>query len=277
MPPREAALALVSLSRHAAKNRAFWERQSDAYQKRHAAQLAENAGLAWGVWQIPEAELRVLGDVAGKDVLELGCGAGQWSISIAKLGARPVGLDLSSRQLEHARRAMAAAGVEFPLVEASAEDVPLADAGFDIVFCDHGAFNFADPRRLVPQCARLLRPEGLLAFSMVTPVLDIFWDNEREAVGDRPRNDYFEHRGFEEEEGVDFQLPYGEWIRLFRASGFVVEDLVELRPPPDASTSYDLVPLDWARRLPAEHIWKARKAADEATRGAGRLGPADGD
>jgi SAM-dependent methyltransferase len=212
------------------------------------------------VWQIPEAELEVLGDVAGKDVLELGCGAAQWSIALAGLGARPVGLDLSSRQLEHAREAMSEAGVEFPLVEASAEDVPLDDESFDIVFCDHGAFNFADPARLVPECARLLRPGGLLAFSMLTPLFDVFWDNDREAVGDEPRNNYFELRGFEDDEGVDFQLPYGEWIRLFRANGFVVDDLIELRPSADAKSSYDTVKLEWARRLPAEHIWKARKA-----------------
>jgi SAM-dependent methyltransferase len=211
------------------------------------------------VWQIPEAELRVLGDVAGKDVLELGCGAAQWSISLAKQGARPVGVDLSPRQLEHARAAMAEAGVEFPLLEASAEDVPLDDQSFDVVFCDHGAFNFADPMRLVPECARLLRPGGLLAFSMVTPVLDIFWDNDHETVGNEARNNYFENRVVEDEEGVDFQLPYGEWIRLFRANGFVVEDLIELRPPPDAESSYNLVKLEWARRLPAEHIWKVRK------------------
>jgi len=192
-------------------------------------------------------------------VLELGCGAAQWSISLAGLGARPVGLDLSPRQLEHARRAMADAGVEFPLVEASAEEVPLRDGSFDIVFCDHGAFNFADPRRLVPECARLLRRGGLLAFSMPSPILDIFWNEENEKLDERPQNDYFELRRFEDEEGVNFQLPYGEWIRLFRANDFAIEDLIELRPGPDAETSYDLVTLEWARRLPGEHIWKVRQ------------------
>jgi SAM-dependent methyltransferase len=211
------------------------------------------------VWQIPEAELAVLGDVAGLDVLELGCGAAQWSISLAGLGARPVGLDLSARQLEHARSAMDQAGVEFPLVEANAEEVPLRDGSFDIVFCDHGAFNFADPRRLVPESARLLRAGGLLAFSLTSPILDIFWNEEREEVDERPQNDYFELCRFEDEEGVNFQLRYGEWIRLFRANGLAVEDLIELRPAPDAQTSYDLVTLEWARRLPAENIWKARK------------------
>jgi len=211
------------------------------------------------VWQIPEAELNVLGDVAGLDVLELGCGAAQWSISLAGLGARPVGLDVSARQLEHARGAMADAGVEFPLVEASAEDVPLPDGTFDVVFCDHGAFNFADPGRLVPECARLLRPGGLLAFSMPSPILDIFWNEQGEKVDERPQNDYFELRRFEGDEGVNFQLPYGDWIRLFRANRLAIEDLIELRPAPGANTSYDLVTLEWARRLPAEHIWKVRK------------------
>jgi SAM-dependent methyltransferase len=201
----------------------------------------------------------VLGDVDGLDVLELGCGAAQWSIALAGRGARMVGLDLSARQLENARRAMAHAGVEFPLVEASAEDVPLEDGGFDVVFCDHGAFNFADPRRLVPESARLLRPGGLLAFSMPSPILDIFWSTEREKVEERPQNNYFELRRFEDDDVVDFQLPYGEWIRLLRAHGFEVEDLIELRPPPDAETSYDLVTLEWARRMPAENIWRARK------------------
>lgn len=239
-------------------NRSYWDRASDSYQLRHGPQLkVERPG--WGVWQIPEDVVRALGQVDGLDVLELGCGAAQWSIYLARNGAHPVGLDVSAKQLEHARRLMDEADVHFPLVESSAESTPFSKESFDIVFCDHGAFNFADPMRLMPQCARLLRTGGLLAFSMVTPIFDIFWENEREAVGDEPRNNYFEHRGFEDDEGVDFQLPYGEWIRLFRANGLLVEDLIELRPPPDAKSSYDLVTVDWARRLPAEHIWKLRK------------------
>src|SRR5262245_59361504 len=110
-----------ALTAHAAKNRAMWDGYSDEYQSAHGEQLAASGGLAWGTTQIPETELRILGDVAGKDILELGCGAAQWSIGLAKLGARPVGLDLSERQLEYARGLMADAGVEFPLVHASAE------------------------------------------------------------------------------------------------------------------------------------------------------------
>jgi ubiquinone/menaquinone biosynthesis C-methylase UbiE len=211
------------------------------------------------VWQVPEAELGVLGDVEGLDVLELGCGAAQWSISLAKLGARPVGLDISTRQLEHAQAAMEEAGLEFPLLEASGEEVPVADESFDVVFCDHGAFNFADPRRVVPECARLLRGGGLLAFNRPSPLIDLFFNIEDERIDERLRNDYFDLDRFEDEETVDFFLGYGQWIRLFRSAGFEVEDLIEIRAPEGATSSYDFVPHEWARRWPAENIWKARK------------------
>ena len=39
-------------------------------------------------------------------------------------------------------------------------EVPLPDETFDVVFCDHGALTFADPYKVVPECARLLRPMG---------------------------------------------------------------------------------------------------------------------
>lgn len=80
--------------------------------------------MGWGTWHLPESELHVLGEVVDRDILELGCGAAQWSIALARAGARPVGLDLSERQLSHARRLIAEAGVHVPLIQASAEAVP---------------------------------------------------------------------------------------------------------------------------------------------------------
>ncbi len=251
----------AELTPHAARNQASWDAYSDEYQARHGGQLAESGGLAWGTSQIPESELRVLGEVAGKDILELGCGAAQWSIALAQRGARPVGLDLSSRQLEHARRLMAEAGVEFPLVNASAETVPLPDASFDIVFCDHGAMSFADPYLTVPEVARLLRPGGLFAFNQHSPIETICWPLGRDRVGDRLALDYFGMHRFEDDDEVFFQLPYGEWIRLFRANGLVVEDLIEPRPAADATSTYrDAEQLAWARRWPSENIWRLRRS-----------------
>ena len=251
---------LTGLTEHERQNRAAWNADADDYQARHGEQLEASTGLAWGVMQIPEAELRVLGDVAGKDILELGCGAAQWSIALKKVGARPVGIDLSDRQLEHARRLMTAAGFDFPLIHASAESVPLPDASFDIVFCDHGAMTFADPYRTVPEASRLLRPGGLFAFSHHTPIESIVWPLDSDRVGDRLVVDYFGMHRLDDGETSTFQLPYGEWIRLFRANGFVIEDLIETRPAEGATSSYrDAEELAWARRWPAEEIWRVRK------------------
>ena len=172
--------------------------------------------MAWGTAQIPESTLRILGEVEGRDILEFGCGAAQWSIALAQHGARPVGLDLSERQLEHARRLMAEAGVSFPLIHGSAEAVPLPDASFDIVFCDHGAMTFADPYRTVPEAARLLRPGGLFAFNHHSPIEVLCWADGADEVGERLVRDYFGlHRIVDDE--IIFQLPYGEWIGLFRS------------------------------------------------------------
>jgi len=251
-----------NLSPYAAHNRQAWDEQSVKYQATHGPQLAASGGTAWGVWQLPESELQVLGDVREQDVLELGCGAAQWSIALQAMGARVTGLDNSSVQLEHARALMAQAGVAFPLVHSSAEATPFADASFDVIFCDHGAMAFADPHRTVPEAARLLRPGGLLAFSMNTPILDLVWPLDADHPRERLMLDYWDLHVFEASgEPVEFQLPYGAWIALFRQCGFVVEDLIELRPPAGATSSYrNEHDLAWARRWPMEHIWRVRRS-----------------
>lgn len=248
-----------ALTDHASKNLEYWDRQSDDYEARHSEQLARNP-MTWGCWSVPESQLNVLGDVAGRDVLELGCGAARWSIALAERGARVVGLDISSRQLEHARRNMRDADVDFPLLHASAEAIPLPEGSLDIVFCDHGAMTFCDPRRTVPEAGGVLRAGGLLAFSAATPILNICWNESEDRVDERLHANYFEQRRFEDTSSVNFSLPYGEWISLFRSNGFTVEDLIELRPPDEAPTTYtDYAPVAWARAWPAEQIWRVKK------------------
>jgi SAM-dependent methyltransferase len=246
------------------KNRTHWDQESDEYQRVHGRALGRTP-MAWGVWRIGEEDLGALGDVGGRAVLELGCGAARWSIALAGLGARPVGLDLSGRQLGHARRAVRRAGAPVPLIQATAERLPLASGSFDVVFCDHGATTFTDPRHTVPEVARVLRPGGLFVFSQDTPIHFVSWDQKKQRFGRTLRGDYFDMRSEPSEVSVVFNLPYGEWIRLFRESGFVIEDLIELRPPPGARTTYeDYDDIEWARRWPAEHIWKVRKADPSA-------------
>lgn len=245
----------------AERNRAHWDAAADEYQAIQGAQLDEH-GAAWGVWQIPEADLGILGDTRGRDVLELGCGAAQFSIELARRGARPVGLDVSQRQLDHAGLRMDAAGVAFPLIHGSAESVPMVDNSVDIVFGDHGAMAFVDPYRWVPEVARLLRDGGLLAFSMFTPFAEACWAAGSQHPVERLVNSYAGMHRVDLGHGdhVEYQLPYGEWIRLMVANGLTVEDLVELWPPPQATSTYQgEAGRRWATRWPLEHVWKARR------------------
>jgi SAM-dependent methyltransferase len=253
-------MSAPDLTEHARRNREFWDNQSAEYDERNAAFIER--GLAWGLWQIPEAELQVLGPLEGKDVLELGCGGAEWSRSLARAGARPVGLDNSEARLVRARAANEAAGLDFPLLHASAEAIPLEDGSFDVVLADWGAPTFADPHLFVPEVARVLRHRGLFAFSGATPLDWVCFDERADTYADRLQRPYFGmHRWDTPEGSVEFMLPLGEWIRLFRRTGFVIEDLIEVQPPDGAASTYrSAEETDWARRWPMEQIWRVRKA-----------------
>jgi len=244
-------------------NLSSWEADSADYQRRNATQLNRWDRLAWGIWDIPEDEIRALGDVEGRDALELGCGAGQFGIRVAMRGARVVGVDFSANQLAAAAPLMAETRVDFPLVRGNVEELPFADASFDLVFCDHGAVGFTDPRATVPEVARVLRPEGLFVFNSTTPFIWITWPMVDGPPGRELLRSYFDTPRIvwdPSDPGAEYQLPYGEWIRLFRANRLAIEDLIELRPPPDAvSTFEDYATVEWARDFPGEHIWKVRK------------------
>jgi SAM-dependent methyltransferase len=249
------------LSAGAARNRELWDQQAAEYQAKHGGQLTASGGAAWGVWQMPESQLQILGDVSGRDVLELGCGAAQWSIALHRLGARVTALDNSAGQLSHARVLMAAAAIEFPLVHSSAESTGLADESFDIIFCDHGAMTFGDPYQTIPEAARLLRVGGLLAFSMYTPIMDMVYPPGSAHPSDALSRNYWNLHALEEPgEPVAFQLPYGTWIRLFLEHTLAIEGLIELCPHAEATSSYcNDRDREWARCWPMEHIWRVRK------------------
>ena len=245
------------------RNRELWNAKSDSYQAAHGTSLSERA-LAWGVWRIPESELHVLDPVEGRDILELGCGAAQFTLALAGAGARAVGIDFAERQLSHVGEAPRRAA----LVVGSALDLPFPAGSFDTVFCDHGAMSFAPPERALAEASRVLRHGGLLAFCMSTPIRDICWDDGIDGVSSSLAIDYFDLHSLEDEDGTTcYQLPYGDWIRLFRRHSFEVEDLVELQAPEQALTTYsDYVPAEWARRWPSDHIWKVRKISSDPTR-----------
>jgi len=242
-------------------NRESWDKRSAEYAAYGRREWAREEPV-WGIWHLPEGDLRALPEVAGRDVVELGCGTAYWSAWLARRGARVVALDVSARQLATARTLQREHGLSFSLVQADAECTPLRDARFDVALSEYGASLWCDPRRWIPEAARLLRPGGELVF-LRPATLRVLCDpgGADDSVGERLERDYFglERLAWTDDGGIEFALPPGEWIRLFRRSGFEVLDLLELQAPADAVSSFPEITAEWARRWPSEEIWRLRK------------------
>ena len=250
------------LTPHARHNRDYWTTQAADYVEPARRHWASDEPT-WGIYEIPEADVGVLPDVRDLDAVELGCGTAYWSAWLARRGARPVGVDVTPAQLATARELQAEHGLEFPLLEASAEAVPLPDASFDLAFSEYGASLWCRPEAWLAEAARLLRPGGRLVFLTNSPLLMLCTPPSGERAGERLERDQFGMYAFEwpDEEGIEFHLPHGEMIRVLAEAGFAVEALHELQRPEDAKdTRYDFVTPEWARRWPCEEIWRARLA-----------------
>ena len=245
------------------RNIANWTKANAEYTDASAERSWAKEEVSWGIWGIPEAEVRVLGDVSGLDVVELGCGTAYLSAQLVKQGARPVGVDPTPAQLETARRLQAETGLEFPLVEAAGEDVPLPDGAFDLAVSEYGASIWADPFRWIPEAARLLRPQGGLVFLRNSTLVTLCQTLER--AGEQLQRPL---RGLSRIEWpdtgeIEFHLPVGELVDVLRESGFQLERLLELYAPDGAETHsrYDFVTAECARAWPAEELCVARQRA----------------
>ncbi|HQR27257.1 MAG TPA: class I SAM-dependent methyltransferase [Nocardioides sp.] len=210
-----------------------WDRYADEYQATHGTFLGD-VGFVWGPEGLTEAAAGVLGNVAGKDVLEVGSGAGQCSRWIRSRGGRAVGLDLSLRQLQHSRRLDEATGVRVPAVAGTATALPFSDDSFDVVFSSFGALQFvADLREAVHEAARVLRPGGRFAFSITHPTRWMFPDDPG-VPGLTATQSYWDRTPYveiDDETGVvsyvEHHRTLGDWVHLLAAAGFVLKELRE--------------------------------------------------
>lgn len=230
-------------------NRRDWDRYADEYQATHGAFLGDT-GFVWGPEGTTEQEVGALGDVHDKDVLELGCGASQCSRWVKLAGGRPVGLDVSHRQLQHSRRIDLDTGVPVPTVCATATAIPVADASFDVVFSSFGALQFvADGPALVTEVARVLRPGGRFAFSVTHPTRWMFPDDPGEE-GLTASQSYWDRTPYvevEDETGlvsyVEHHRTIGDWVALLRSVDMVLTGFHEPEWPED----HDRVWGGWSR------------------------------
>lgn len=241
--------------------REVWSQVNEAFTGDDGRARWEDAEVGWGLFRIPEAAIGALGDVRGLDIAELGCGTAYLSAQLARRGAHPIALDLSPDQLRTARAAQAETGVWFPLIEASADELPLGASSVDLVISEYGAAPWCDPARWLPEAARVLRPGGRLVFLTNSVLAALCVPDEGGYAGDRLLRP---QRSVREVAwpggGVEHHPGHGEWISLLGAAGFAVEALHELHPDDEAVTPewYEIVTAGWARRWPAEDLWCAR-------------------
>jgi SAM-dependent methyltransferase len=246
------------LPEHVRINEAAWTAEAANYVEPAERNWARDE-IGWGIFDVPEADVGALPDVAGMDVVELGCGTAYVSAWLARRGARPIGVDITEAQLATARRMQERHGLEFPLVHASAESVPLASASADLVLSEYGASLWCEPDAWIGEAARLLRPGGHLVF-LTNSLLVALTAPDAGPCGDRLVR---AQRGLHaltwpDEDGVEFHLPHGEWIALLRRHGLTVTGLHELYAPQGAApTRFDWMTVEWARQWPVEEIWTA--------------------
>jgi SAM-dependent methyltransferase len=248
------------------RNRAAWHRWASA-----SALVGEKAWradeLRWGLWNTPESHLHLLRELApGSDVIEFGCGAAGICAWLKRGGMFPVGLDFSRTQLSAAEGLQREFGLSFPLIPANAEEVPMDQDSFDLVISEYGASIWSNPRRWLPEAHRVLRLGGQLIFFTNAAILMACTPADGGPAVERLVRDYFSSYRIEfgDDTGVEFHLTHGQWVRLLRATGFAVDNLIELRPLKGAVPRHEFVPLEWAQRWPSEEIWVARKIAERA-------------
>ena len=222
-------------------NRTWWDVEASDYYAEHGAFLGDD-DFVWGPEGLREADAGLLGEVAGKTLLEIGAGAAQCSRYAARAGGRVVATDISGGMLRQGADLnagfVAESGLTVPLVQCDATRLPFADACFDAVFTSYGAVPFvADSAALMAQAARVLRPGGRFVFSTTHPI--------RWALPDDPgyrgltvSSSYFDRTAYVEAESgaatyVEHHRTLGDRVREVAAAGLRLVDLVEPEWPPE--------------------------------------------
>ncbi|WP_410660004.1 class I SAM-dependent methyltransferase [Amycolatopsis sp. lyj-112] len=226
------AYRAVSAPEATAANLAWWDADADDYQATHGGFLGD-ADFVWCPEGLREADVALLGEVAGKRILEVGCGQAACSRWLAAQGADAVATDLSAGMLRHAREGNERTGVAVPLVQATAESLPLADASFDAACSAFGAIPFVASVDVVfAEVHRVLRPGGRWVFSVTHPMRWIFPDDPG-PQGLTVTQPYFDRTPYVEVDDtgvatyVEYHRTIGDYVRALADAGFALTDVIE--------------------------------------------------
>lgn len=212
--------------------RRWWDSEADAYHAEHGSFLGD-ADFVWCPERLREQDARLLGDVAGRRLLEIGCGAAMCSRWVAAHGGAVVASDLSAGMLRHAQAGNRRTGIEVPLVQADAQRLPFADAAFDVVFTAFGAIQFvADSAAVMSEAARVLRPGGRFVFATTHPLRWSFPDDPgpEGLTATMPywdRTPYVEFAADGRATYVEHHRTLGDRVREITAARLQLVDLVE--------------------------------------------------
>ena len=254
----------MSLDDHQLANRKAWQGFAAEFVEPAERGWASNAPR-WGVWGIPDDEVGLLpADLTGKRCIEIGCGAGYVSAWMAYRGGEVVGIDPTPNQLATARRLEEKHRLGVSFVEGFGESLPFPDGSFDFAISEYGAALWADPYRWVPEAARVLSAgASLILLTNHAFAITCMVDDETSPLSKTLQRPYLglNRTTWADSAGeVEFHLPHGKWIELFRENGFAVERLVELGAPAGAESRYPWADPEWAQSWPTEEAWCVRKA-----------------
>lgn len=210
----------------------WWNANAAEYLAEHGRFLGP-ADFCWCPEGLREGDARLLGELAGRRVLEVGAGAAQCSRWLVSQGVDAVATDVSGAMLAASRAYDADTGLTTPTVQADARALPFADASFDVVFTAYGALPFVpDAERVHREAARVLRAGGTWAFSVTHPVRWAFPDDPGEG-GLTATRSYFDRRPYVERSGsgrvlyAEYHRTLGDHVADLVGAGFVLERLVE--------------------------------------------------
>ena len=217
-----------------AANRQFWDDDAARYHADHAAYLSS---FYWCPEMLHESEARLLGDLAGRSVLEIGCGSAPCSAWLARPEQATgfvTGFDISAGMLRRAPTGL-------PLAQADVLALPYRDAAFDVAFSAFGALPFvADLDVALSEIRRVLRPGARFVFSVTHPMRWVFPDDP---VSTTAEISYFD-RAYEERDAegrltyAEYHRTFGDWVRALRTAGLPLVDVTEPTWPPTLTETW---------------------------------------